>query len=218
MKKIKCFAINGIELFLEVVLIEYDSIPMLFLCKANKEYYLVLCTDTENLSYIIINPKVEDIIKMLEGKMAMKDIFSAQEHFWDVESGEEISDDNVTLKKITEIDETVLPFEGEVYEIISDEVREYLMKLKKRNYQESYDYTPYSEQLFCGKQSGMFLTKDYQSVVKFDFEIGGRASKTIWDESLNYQDTKLSFEKFQEIKVWEKFTHRFICSEDSEAA
>ena len=49
-----CFRIENIELYLEQVLVDYMDIPIFFLCKGVGEYYLVLCTNINELNYIIL--------------------------------------------------------------------------------------------------------------------------------------------------------------------
>ena len=40
MKKELCFIIDGQELYLEKVLVDYMEVPIFFLCKAGEKYYI----------------------------------------------------------------------------------------------------------------------------------------------------------------------------------
>ena len=42
-----CFNIEGIELYLEQVLVDYNDIPIFFLCTGEREQYLALCYDLD---------------------------------------------------------------------------------------------------------------------------------------------------------------------------
>lgn len=122
MNKIKCFKINDCILYLEVVLLEFDKVPMLFICRGNNEYYLALCTDLDELEYIVIPTKPYYLVQMLRGKIAMRDMFEIPPHYYLVHSSNNIESDVVEDKKIEDIDKGSLPIHGVRYTIFSDEV------------------------------------------------------------------------------------------------
>ena len=65
MDKQLCFKLDDNKLYLDQTLVNYNGIPIFFICKGKEEYYLVLCTDYENYNYIIviISVKEKDSIK-----------------------------------------------------------------------------------------------------------------------------------------------------------
>lgn len=109
MNKILCFKLNNDELYLDQTLVNYNGIPIFFICKGNKEYYLALCTDCKDYNYIIVIISVNDIYNLFDQKITMKNVILKQEEYWEVISGDEISNDIVTKKPINEIDFSCLP-------------------------------------------------------------------------------------------------------------
>ena len=117
MDKQLCFKLNNDELYLDQTLVDYNGIPIFFISFTNKEYYLILCTDCKNYNYNIVIISVSDIYNLLHQKITMKDVILTQEEYWEVISGNEISNDIVTKKSINEIDFSCLPKEGFYYTV-----------------------------------------------------------------------------------------------------
>lgn len=131
MEKIKCFSINNIDLFLEQVLVDYQEVPIFYLCKGNDEYYVVLCEDFDELKYIIVKPNSTDILNMLYGKLEMRKLFEKQSNYWEVISGETIEDDIVIPYGIEKLDLTVLPEDNAFFEALTDNVRNYIREFER---------------------------------------------------------------------------------------
>lgn len=135
-KKRVVFFLDGTYLYIEESLVyDTDLVDWFFTCcdKEGKRY-LVLATDpVENGRYIIIQPKISDLLSMIEGKIEMRDIYKTVSSFWEVfVHDENIAKDCVKKKSISEIDYSVLPFEGAYYDITDDFVKKYCQKLKKQ--------------------------------------------------------------------------------------
>ena len=109
MKKELCFKLDTDKLYLDQALVDYNGIPIFFICKGKEKYYLALCTDCKNYNYIIVIISVNDIYNLFDQKITMKNIILKQEEYWEVISGDEISNDIVTKKSINEIDFSYLP-------------------------------------------------------------------------------------------------------------
>lgn len=112
MNKELCFIIDKRKLYLEKVLVEYNDIPIFYLCRSEEEYYLVLCSNIEEEKYIIVKPAKLEVLDMLNGELAMRDIILHQESFWEVSAGEDISQDRVEIKPIDQIEYEALPYEN----------------------------------------------------------------------------------------------------------
>lgn len=112
MDKELCFCIEGNNLYLEQVLVDYNDVPIFFVCRDNTTPYVVLCTDPEKLSYVVVSASEDDVSGLLHGKLPMRDIFTKQTSYWEIVSGEDIRDDLVLPKFIEELDYSVLPDEG----------------------------------------------------------------------------------------------------------
>lgn len=145
MDKGSCFCIEGNELYLEQVLVDHNDIPIFFVCKDTMAYYVVLCSDIEELSYIVIEPSTLDLYRLLHGMLSMREVFTKQKNYWEIISGETIESDVVLCKPIQEIDHSVLPEEGACFEILTDEVSSYVERfdagflLKERAFVKLYE-------------------------------------------------------------------------------
>lgn len=123
-----CFRIEGIELYLEQVLVDYMDIPIFFLCKGESNYYLVLCTDIDELNYIIVRLSMNGLYELLHGEEPIRNIILKQKEYWNVISGGEISLDKVEKLSIPELDVSLLPKEDVYFEIVSTKLENYVKK------------------------------------------------------------------------------------------
>lgn len=123
-----CFRIEGIELYLEQVLVDYMDIPIFFLCKGESNHYLVLCTDIDELNYIVVKLSMNDLYELLHGEGSIRNTILKQNEYWNVISGEEISLDKVEKLSIPELDVSLLPKEDVYFEIVSTKLEDYVKK------------------------------------------------------------------------------------------
>ena len=123
-----CFRIEGIELYLEQVLVDYMDIPIFFLCKDEGSYYLVLCTDVDELNYIILRLSMNDVYGLLHGEESIYNTILKQNEYWNVISGREIPLDEVKRLSISELDVGLLPKEDVYFEIVSTKLENYVKK------------------------------------------------------------------------------------------
>ena len=123
-----CFRIEGIELYLEQVLVDYMGIPIFFLCKGEGDYYLVLCTDIDGLNYIIVKLSMSDVYELLHGGESIRNAILKQNEYWNVISGEEIPLDRVEKLGISELDSSLLPKEDVYFKIVSTKLENYVKK------------------------------------------------------------------------------------------
>lgn len=123
-----CFRIENIELYLEQVLVDYMNIPIFFLCKGEGDYYLVLCTDIDELNYIIVRLSMNDLYELLHGEGSIRNTILKQNEYWNVISGQEISLDEIERLSISELDVGLLPKENVYFEIVSTKLENYVKK------------------------------------------------------------------------------------------
>mgnify|MGYP003092129524 CR=1 FL=1 len=123
-----CFRIESIELYLEQVLVDHTGIPIFFLCKGEDNYYLVLCTDIDELNYIIVKLSMNDLYELLHGEESIRNTILKQNEYWNVISGKEISLDKVEELSITKLDVSLLPKEDVYFEIVSMKLENYVKK------------------------------------------------------------------------------------------
>lgn len=128
MGKEQCFCIENNILYLEQVLVDYMDIPIFFLCKDQSQYYVVLCTDIDALNYIIVKVALGEVYGLLHGKIPMRNVILEQKEYWEVISGEEISQDTVIRHGIASLDTAVLPEKEACFKILTDEMRIFVQK------------------------------------------------------------------------------------------
>lgn len=133
-----CFKIENVDLYLEKVLVDYEGIPIFFLCKGEGKYYIALCTNVDNLSYIVAKLFIDDVYKLLNGSIPMRDVILEQKECWEIFSGEEISLDQVKKSSTDDLDRSLLPREDACFEILTQKLKRYVEEfnieyLTKRN-------------------------------------------------------------------------------------
>lgn len=161
-----CFNIEGVNIYLEQVLVDYVNVPIFFLCSGEKQYYLALCTDIEELNYIVVKLSLEDTYNLLHGNITMRKAILKQPEYWDIVSGEEISLDTVEKKNINTIKMDLLPEEGACFEILTNQIKKFVQNFDNEIVKSSiqldigelmgcsYDDTDYfSELLACSVPS-----------------------------------------------------------------
>lgn len=125
MDQVLCFHIQDVDLYLEQVLVEYNNIPIFFVCTDFKSRFLVLCTDTDEYSYYIIRIGIYSLCAMLEGSIPMRNCFTGSPSFWEVISGEEVGEDQVFQRERKDMDISALPDEGACYEVLDQLTKSY---------------------------------------------------------------------------------------------
>lgn len=131
MEKELCFKINSQELFLDQVLVEYNNIPVYYICKNDNEaYYIVLCTDIDEEKYVIVNIQIEDIINLLKQRLTMRDIILEKKTYWDIVAKENIDEDVCKQYDINNIDIEDMPSKESYFLITSQQHKKYLNELE----------------------------------------------------------------------------------------
>lgn len=130
MSKQLCFIIKNNKLFLDKVLVSFNATPILFVCKdGRKNYYLALCSDLENLEYVVEKQEVKDLYNLLMGKESIRSVLLSCKYFWKIRTNNDIKEDIVTKENINKIDYSVLPEEDALYEKVTKEDEAYLKKI-----------------------------------------------------------------------------------------
>ncbi len=132
MNKELCFIIKKEKIYLEKILVEYIGVPIFFLCKSDKFYYLSQCVDIDNLEYIVVKLSDKSVFELLNAKITMRDVILKQNGYWYVISSDEVEDDEVNYHKVEEIDVELLPEEGSFFEAFDEEIKNYILEFKIR--------------------------------------------------------------------------------------
>lgn len=131
MKQKVYFKINTKELIIEEVLVDFNGFPLFFVCKDQEgQYYTALCYDIDDERYIVTKTTIDKLFNLLTNKMTMRNIFLSETRFWDIIIAENIENDLCIEKNIKEVDVTILPYEGEYFEIITETHKQFLNRIK----------------------------------------------------------------------------------------
>lgn len=136
----ECFVIENKVLYSEKTLVEYNYVPIFFLCKDNaKKFYVALCTDLDELTYAVADISESDVYDLLHGSITMREIISKQDEFWYIQSGEDIYSDRVKQCPIKELKEEWLPESGAYFQILTEDMRRYVDDFDERYRKKSTD-------------------------------------------------------------------------------
>lgn len=141
-----CFIIENKKLYLEHVLVDYMDIPIFFLCKGGEQYYIALCTDIEELHYIVTKLPLMDVYDLLHGEKAMRDIILKQKEFWKIYSEGDIASDKVIKCDMNTMDQTLLPEADAKFEVLTKDMEQYVKKFDQKLWAEE-DFTEYPAKL-----------------------------------------------------------------------
>lgn len=123
------FSINGDELILDKVLVEYNEAPIFFVCKHDEKYFVASCVDLEEEEYIVTGVSLNSLSKMLHGKIAMRELILQADMFWDITVGEDVADDCVIPKSMDVIPLDALPYENAYLEIATKDLEKYVEEI-----------------------------------------------------------------------------------------
>lgn len=196
MEKIKCFEIEERELYLEQVLVELNF-PILFVCKdKQKDYYMAMCTDAYNLTYIVQKCSSIDISHMILRKITMREFWLQATKCWRVSTGDEPGKDVVLPVTVESLDESELP-DDENYIIDDNAIKEYAMSLStKQSYELKFsnDYFHYVFEM--NEDYDDYLeVNDAQEQRKQLFEVN-KSTMSIKEENYKYKQIDSDWELF----------------------
>lgn len=166
-ENILCFIIDKNEIFLEEVLVEYMGVPIFYVCHDNKSKYLVICTDIDELNYLIVKISIKELYDLLNGDITMRDAFVKKEQCWMVHSAEDIVDDRVDVCDIANINKDLLPKENAFFEVLSNDMKIYVNKVKKSLLMEE-KYNMISEQEFTYQIKSYKYNSDKFKTLRYD--------------------------------------------------
>ena len=125
-----CFIVKGEKIYLDCILVDYEHTPIFFVCRGVSGYYISLCTDLENLDYILVKVSNADLYQMLIGTISMRDTFLRQAEYFIIHTGEKINEDIVICQPINMIEEADLPDIGAYFNAITQEQSDYVSNKK----------------------------------------------------------------------------------------
>lgn len=133
-KKMKTisFIVNGNCLYTDIWLL-LDEIPIFFVCRDDSErYYVVLCVDMDIPKYNIVETPAMLLHDMLCGNIPMREVFTSQKEYWEVTANtDKIDEDSVVRRQIKDMPADELPDEGATYDLFTERIREYAVKIRR---------------------------------------------------------------------------------------
>ncbi len=173
MEKELCFNIEGKELYLEHTLVDYNDIPIFFLCRNDEKYYAALCTDIEILNYIVVAVTRENLFELLHGRIPMRNIFLSQKEYWEIISGEEIVQYIVVKHLINELDVSVLPRQNACFQILTEEISNFVKEFDCEffnnfifKFEENIDFSAMSMDMVLEPEN--IITEGFEQNIKID--------------------------------------------------
>ncbi len=185
-----CFIINNNELYFEKCLVDYDMSIFYTCVDSDKNKYVVLCCDTDEMRYLVAKSSNSDIFKMLDKKITMKQIFEKAQKIWEISVGDELKFDTIVNIRFESIKAEDLPVEDSIYEIASNDIKEYYELIKCES--EGYKLKNYTK---IQPQTIWFLKSMQEYNVELITDIATytfgkkieRRKSTLWD-GLFYRD------------------------------
>lgn len=102
------------------------------MCKdAEGQRYLGLTADMDADLFFMVEISLSDLYQLLHGRVTMRDMFVHQDSFWKIIGAEDAADDVVEHCPIADIDCSVLPDDGAVFEILTQEIAAYAHKIEQ---------------------------------------------------------------------------------------
>lgn len=197
MNKELCFNIENENLYLEQVLVDYMDIPIFFLCRGENQYYVALCTDINELSYIVVKLTLVDVYDLLYGKIPMRDIILKQSEYWDVVSGDEVCLDVVKKKNIAEVEKDLLPDENACFKILTKEMQLFVRKFECEFFSDKYFEESNREAEVCEILENGPKDILLENIIQYMGLIDFKMEKTVFSEVPLYD------EKMKSIKIAE---------------
>lgn len=123
-----CFEINGKSLMLDKALITF-TIPIFFICcDDDNQKYAVLCTDSDQLNYIVGKIDTKSILDMLNNTLSLRDFFLAATEKWRILARDDYTLD--IIEKIETLHDDELPKTDTYFEFSNIKIEEYKKQLE----------------------------------------------------------------------------------------
>lgn len=131
MEENTCFVLNNLELVFDQELVSYNDFPVFFTCKDGKSVYLVLCTDIDNMHYLIAKTTRMNLLKMLDAQISMREAILNCSEYWVVDGDDKIENDSIVSINRADVDVNDLPVEEAKYRIVNSIITDYRNSLRK---------------------------------------------------------------------------------------
>lgn len=201
MDKEKCFIIDEKILYLEKVLVDFENIPIFFLCKSYDDYYVVLCIDFDNYNYIIVEASLIDIYNLLHGNIPMRDVILKQDYYWKIISGEDLLSDTIERHPMKCIDTSLLPEENARFQVFDSETRKYISEFYKNLFNSKF-FTE-TDKAFSDVSDNM---EEYinvcEDIIFPQLEDSINKVTCSYEEYEQQSNTSVSVEQVNELKRW----------------
>ncbi len=119
--KLWCFTLhNKNHIYLDKVLVDFNGMPIFFICINEKEqYYVCYCYDMEDLKYIVTEISVSHLCSLIRGEYSFRDAVIHNNMCFDIitfQENEEFLCDIVVLKPASHLPEEILPYPNTYYD------------------------------------------------------------------------------------------------------
>lgn len=200
MDKQLCFVVDGQNLFLEKTLVFFNDIPIFFVCRNEKNQpFLVLCTDLEQLEYLVVETELYTLREMLNQRCTMREALLNGVNFWKVTSADTIENDLCEKIDRSKIEIDSLPNEGAVYNKIFKEDESYVDQIESE-YLSNTDYESIGQiDVLVNDFDSMVDTGENYNLSIYT-DIGPSVNSATNGTMRLFSDCKLNIENSQKIK------------------
>lgn len=200
MDKQLCFVVDGQNLFLEKTLVFFNDIPIFFVCRNERNQpFLVLCTDLEQLEYLVVETELYTLREMLNQRCTMREALLNGVNFWKVTSADTIENDLCEKIDRSKIEIDSLPNEGAVYNKIFKEDESYVDQIESE-YLSNTDYESIGQiDVLVNDFDSMVDTGENYNLSVYT-DIGPSVNSATNGTMRLFSDCKLNIENSQKIK------------------
>ena len=200
MDKQLCFVVDGQNLFLEKTLVFFNDIPIFFVCRNERNQpFLVLCTDLEQLEYLVVETELYTLREMLNQRCTMREALLNGVNFWKVTSADTIENDLCEKIDRSKIEIDSLPNEGAVYNKIFKEDESYVDQIESE-YLSNTDYESIGQiDVLVNDFDSMVDTGENYNLSIYT-DIGPSVNSATNGTMRLFSDCKLNIENSQKIK------------------
>ena len=134
-ERIECFKIDDKMLILDKVLVYFQEIPLIFICKEEENAnnrYCALAVDTDNFLYLVVKVKVEDLIEYLEGNLSFVGLYNTNKKFYRIQASDYSLDEDIIEEVDSSLFKEHINYTEEVYfDNTPKDLKEYTENLKE---------------------------------------------------------------------------------------
>lgn len=117
-ERIECFKIGDKMLVLDKVLVYFQEVPLIFICKEESNTnnrYCAFAADTDNFLYLLVKVETEDLIRYLEGNLSFVELYNTNDKFYRIQASDYSLDEDIIEEIDSNLFKNYINYTEEVY-------------------------------------------------------------------------------------------------------